>query len=40
MRTVDDLVGSGKVGYIGFSNVPAGVTAQAQTMALLGWSTW
>lgn len=24
MRTLDDLVGSGKVGYIGFSNVPAG----------------
>ncbi|WP_434452414.1 aldo/keto reductase [Lentzea sp. E54] len=35
MRTLDDLVGSGKVGYIGFSNVPAWVTAQAQTMALL-----
>ncbi|MFD4643123.1 aldo/keto reductase [Lentzea sp. NPDC058436] len=35
MRVLDDLVGSGKVGYIGFSNVPAWVTAQAQTMALL-----
>jgi aryl-alcohol dehydrogenase-like predicted oxidoreductase len=35
MRTIDDLVGSGKVGYIGFSNVPAWVTAQAQTVALL-----
>ncbi|HEX7308751.1 aldo/keto reductase [Lentzea sp.] len=35
MRALDDLVGSGKVGYIGFSNVPAWVTAQAQTMALL-----
>ncbi|MDX3657400.1 aldo/keto reductase [Streptomyces sp. ID05-26A] len=39
MRVLDDLVGSGKVGYIGFSNVPAWVTAQAQTMALLrGWT--
>ena len=35
MRVLDDLVGSGKVGYIGFSNVPAWVTAQAQTMAEL-----
>jgi aryl-alcohol dehydrogenase-like predicted oxidoreductase len=35
MRVLDDLVGSGKVRYIGFSNVPAWVTAQAQTMALL-----
>ncbi|MET9228568.1 aldo/keto reductase [Lentzea sp. NPDC003310] len=39
MRALDDLVGSGKVGYIGFSNAPAWVTAQAQTMALLeGWT--
>ncbi|WP_394615088.1 aldo/keto reductase [Lentzea sp. JNUCC 0626] len=39
MRALDDLVGSGKVGYVGFSNVPAWVTAQAQTMALLrGWT--
>ncbi|KJK53094.1 aldo/keto reductase [Lentzea aerocolonigenes] len=35
MRTLDDLVGSGKIRYIGFSNVPAWVTAQAQTMATL-----
>jgi len=35
LATLDDLVGSGKVGYIGFSNVPAWVTAQAQTMAEL-----
>ncbi|MFC3892290.1 aldo/keto reductase [Lentzea rhizosphaerae] len=35
LATLDDLVGSGKVGYIGFSNVPAWVTAQAQTMAVL-----
>ncbi len=39
MRVLDDLVGSGKVRYIGFSNVPAWVTAQAQTMAVLkGWT--
>jgi aryl-alcohol dehydrogenase-like predicted oxidoreductase len=35
LRTLDDLVGSGKVRYIGFSNAPAWVTAQAQTMAML-----
>lgn len=35
MKTLDGLVGSGKVRYIGFSNTPAWVTAQAQTMALL-----
>ncbi|WP_086665490.1 aldo/keto reductase [Lentzea kentuckyensis] len=35
LRTLDDLVGSGKVRYIGFSNVPAWVTAKAQTMAIL-----
>ncbi|MFS8098143.1 aldo/keto reductase [Lentzea alba] len=35
LRTLDDLVGSGKVRYVGFSNVPAWVTAQAQTMAVL-----
>lgn len=35
LTTLDELVGSGKVGYIGFSNVPAWVTAQAQTMAVL-----
>jgi aryl-alcohol dehydrogenase-like predicted oxidoreductase len=35
LRTLDDLVGSGKVRYIGFSNVPAWVTAQAQTTAIL-----
>lgn len=39
MRTLDDLVRTGKVRYIGFSNMPAWVTAQAQTMALLrGWT--
>ncbi len=39
MRTLDDLVGAGKIRYVGFSNTPAWVTAQAQTTALLrGWT--
>lgn len=39
MRALDDVVRAGKVRYIGFSNVPAWVTAQAQTTALLrGWT--
>lgn len=39
MRTLDDLVRAGTIRYIGFSNTPAWVTAQAQTMALLrGWT--
>lgn len=39
MRTLDDVVRAGKVRYLGFSNVPAWVTAQAQTRALLaGWT--
>ncbi|MEV6608956.1 aldo/keto reductase [Kutzneria sp. NPDC051319] len=39
MRALDDLVAAGKIRYIGFSNTPAWVTAQAQTMALLrAWS--
>ncbi|MEV4311868.1 aldo/keto reductase [Actinocrispum sp. NPDC049592] len=39
MRALDDLVRTGKIRYIGFSNTPAWVTAQAQTMALLkGWT--
>lgn len=39
MRTLDDVVRAGKVRYIGFSNTPAWVTAQAQTTALLrGWT--
>lgn len=39
MRTLDDLVRAGTVRYIGFSNTPAWVTAQAQTVALLrGWT--
>src|ERR1700754_5215704 len=35
MRALDDIVRSGKVRYLGFSNTPAWVTAQAQTMATL-----
>jgi aryl-alcohol dehydrogenase (NADP+) len=39
MRTLDDLVRAGKIRYIGFSNTPGWVTAQAQTTALLrGWT--
>lgn len=39
MRTLDDLVHAGKIRYLGFSNIPAWVTAQAQTRALLqGWT--
>jgi aryl-alcohol dehydrogenase-like predicted oxidoreductase len=39
MRTLDDVVRAGKVRYVGFSNTPAWVTAQAQTMAQLrGWT--
>lgn len=39
MRTLDDLVRAGKIRYVGFSNTPAWVTAQAQTIALLrGWT--
>ena len=35
MRPLDDLVRAGKIRYVGFSNTPAWVTAQAQTTALL-----
>jgi len=39
VRALDDLVRSGKVRYIGFSDTPAWKVAQAQTMALLrGWT--
>ena len=31
MRALDDLVRAGKIRYVGFSNTPAWVTAQAQT---------
>jgi aryl-alcohol dehydrogenase-like predicted oxidoreductase len=33
MRALDDLVTSGKVRYVGFSDVPAWVAAEAQTIA-------
>ncbi|MDY6996867.1 MAG: aldo/keto reductase [Actinomycetota bacterium] len=38
MRALDDLVTAGKIRYIGFSNTPAWVTAQAHTTAL--WRGW
>jgi aryl-alcohol dehydrogenase (NADP+) len=39
MRSLDDLVRAGKIRYVGFSNTPAWVTAQAQTTAVLkGWT--
>jgi aryl-alcohol dehydrogenase-like predicted oxidoreductase len=39
MRALDDLVRAGKVRYLGFSNTPAWLTAQAQTIAQLrGWT--
>ena len=39
MRTLDDLVRAGTIRYIGFSNTPGWVTAQAQTTAVLrGWT--
>ena len=38
MRTFDDLVRSGKVRHVGFSNVPAWYASRAQTLAeLRGW---
>src|ERR1700744_5123968 len=39
LRTLDDLVRMGKIRYLGFSNVPAWVTARAQTLAeLRAWT--
>ncbi|TDP94906.1 aldo/keto reductase [Labedaea rhizosphaerae] len=39
MRALDDLVRAGKIRYLGFSNTPAWLTAQAQTTAQLkGWT--
>lgn len=39
MRALDDVVRAGKVRYVGFSNTPAWVVAQAHTMAQLrGWT--
>ncbi|MFE7979341.1 aldo/keto reductase [Streptomyces shenzhenensis] len=41
MRGLDDLVRAGKVLYVGVSNTPAWVVAQANTMAeLRGWSSY
>jgi aryl-alcohol dehydrogenase-like predicted oxidoreductase len=33
LRGLDDLVASGKVRYIGFSNLPAWKVSEAQTIA-------
>jgi aryl-alcohol dehydrogenase-like predicted oxidoreductase len=39
LRTLDDLVAAGKVRYVGFSNLPAWVAAQSQTIAAFrGWA--
>jgi aryl-alcohol dehydrogenase-like predicted oxidoreductase len=39
MRALDDLVAAGKVRYLGLSNVPAWISAQAQTIARFrGWA--
>lgn len=39
MRSLDDLIRSGKVNYIGISNTPAWIVSQANTLAQLrGWS--
>ena len=41
LRALDDLVGSGKVRYIGVSDTPAWKVAQAQTMAdFRGWTSF
>jgi aryl-alcohol dehydrogenase-like predicted oxidoreductase len=39
LRTLDDLVAAGTIRYVGLSNVPAWVAAQAQTIAgFRGWA--
>lgn len=39
MRGLDDLVASGKIRYVGFSDIPAWKTAEAQTLAQFrGWA--
>jgi aryl-alcohol dehydrogenase-like predicted oxidoreductase len=39
LRTLDDLVAAGKVRYVGFSDLPAWKTAEAQTLARFrGWA--
>jgi len=41
MRGLDDLVSSGKVHYVGISDTPAWVVAQANTLATLrGWTAF
>jgi aryl-alcohol dehydrogenase-like predicted oxidoreductase len=41
MRAFDDLVRQGKIHYIGVSNAPAWIVAQANTLAeLRGWTTF
>lgn len=41
MRSLDDLVSSGKVFYVGLSDAPAWIVSQANTMAdLRGWSSF
>lgn len=39
MRSLDDMVGAGKVLYVGISDTPAWIVAQANTLAMChGWS--
>ncbi|QYN21864.1 aldo/keto reductase [Amycolatopsis sp. DSM 110486] len=39
LRTLEDLVGAGKIRYVGFSDTPAWFTAKAQTIAQFrGWA--
>ncbi len=39
LRALDDLVGAGKIRYVGFSDIPAWATAEAATVARLrGWA--
>lgn len=41
MRTLDDLVSSGKIHYIGISDAPAWIVSQANTLAeLRGWTSF
>ncbi|MTI30268.1 aldo/keto reductase [Xanthovirga aplysinae] len=41
LRSLDDLISAGKVNYIGISNTPAWIIAQANTLAeLRGWSSF
>ena len=39
MRAIDDMVRAGKVLYVGISDTPAWIVAQAKTLAeVRGWS--